>query len=133
MKRRALLRYTAALAAAVFTGLPKALWAREPAAAGDAALALLERPLMLAQFIEAGDIALIGREYLRQPRVGRSAQALRDALLARLGGPAAGDLRARLDHVVRQDYATHRTTMLAGWVISETEARQCALFALAHH
>jgi hypothetical protein len=32
---------------------------------------------------------------------------------------------------IRDDFAAGRTVMLDGWVLSATEARQCALFSLA--
>jgi hypothetical protein len=39
-------------------------------------------------------------------------------------------LRQRLDRVVQHDFSTGRTVMLRGWILSLTEARQCALFSL---
>jgi hypothetical protein len=42
---------------------------------------------------------------------------------------AAGRWRASVDSV-RDDFAHGRTVLIDGWVLSLTEARQCALFSL---
>ncbi len=36
----------------------------------------------------------------------------------------------QIDSQVKQDYAAGRTVIVDGWVLSLTEARQCALFSL---
>ena len=41
-------------------------------------------------------------------------------------------LRATLAVRIRDDFAAGRTVLLKGWVLSVTEARQCALFYLIH-
>ena len=38
--------------------------------------------------------------------------------------------RAWIDDQVRDDFAAGRTVLVGGWVLSVTEARQCALFSL---
>lgn len=38
--------------------------------------------------------------------------------------------RGSLTSVVRDDFARGRTIVIQGWVLSVTEARQCALFSL---
>lgn len=38
--------------------------------------------------------------------------------------------RARVRMAVRDDFAKGRTVILDGWVLSVTEARQCALFSI---
>lgn len=39
--------------------------------------------------------------------------------------------RAPIEQQVRDDFAAGRTVLVDGWVLSATEARQCALFSLA--
>jgi hypothetical protein len=39
-------------------------------------------------------------------------------------------IRSRLDNKVKSDFENERTLVLDGWVLSLTEARQCALFYL---
>jgi hypothetical protein len=35
-----------------------------------------------------------------------------------------------VDGKIKSDFETGKTAVIKGWVISETEARQCALYAL---
>ena len=39
-------------------------------------------------------------------------------------------LVARVDEMIRRDFAEDRTITVGGWVLAVTEARQCALFSL---
>jgi hypothetical protein len=41
-------------------------------------------------------------------------------------------LRDRLVQQVQQDFAQERTVLLHGWILSQTEARRCALFFILH-
>ena len=41
-----------------------------------------------------------------------------------------GDLSGALERVTRRDFAEGRTVVVNGWVLSVTEARQCALASL---
>lgn len=38
--------------------------------------------------------------------------------------------RPSIEQLVRDDFAASRTLLVEGWVLSATEARQCALFSL---
>ena len=38
----------------------------------------------------------------------------------------------QLDGAIRDDYAAGRVVTVKGWVLSVTEARQCALYSLSH-
>ena len=58
----------------------------------------------------------IGVRYREATPAERDAAALRAAI-----GPAA---------LVARDFADSRTVLVDGWVLSVTEARQCALFSL---
>jgi hypothetical protein len=66
------------------------------------------------------------------PREGDAA-ALKAAIL----GPPGGGLRLPwaerppLAERVRDDFAAGRTVLVNGWLLSVTEARQCALYSLA--
>lgn len=39
-------------------------------------------------------------------------------------------IRAALDDQVKQDFQTNKIVTVSGWVLSITEARQCALFSI---
>lgn len=41
-----------------------------------------------------------------------------------------GEIDAQLDSQVKNDFASGQTIVLNGWVLSRTEARQCALYTL---
>jgi len=62
-----------------------------------------------------------------------------DKLIQLLSGnsPIAGSsdetaIHQYLDQKVKQDFETGNTVLVKGWVLSVTEARQCALFSLAN-
>ena len=40
-------------------------------------------------------------------------------------------LRRELSAAIRRDFSAERTTSLDGWILSQTEARLCALVTLA--
>ena len=69
----------------------------------------------------------IGAHYLAAEPVRRTAAALRDLAW---GAAPGHDLAARVAARVRADFAAGRTVLVNGWVLSVTEARQCALFSL---
>ena len=39
--------------------------------------------------------------------------------------------RSSIEEQIRDDFAGGRTVVVSGWVLSETEARQCALYSLS--
>jgi hypothetical protein len=40
------------------------------------------------------------------------------------------ELIYQIDHKIKQDFEAGRTVVIKGWVLSQTEALQCALFHL---
>jgi hypothetical protein len=97
-----------------------------------------EPAVRLARVLRERDSArAIGREYLRSLPRGAGAGVLVDAIALDLPGghavlASAGDggLRALLAERSSVDFGEGRTVRLRGWVLSETEARLCALAAL---
>ena len=53
------------------------------------------------------------------------------ALRAAISDGARGEARPSVAQQVRNDFAAGRIVLVDGWVLSATEARQCALFSLA--
>ena len=98
-------------------------------AAPDAAA--LARPELLA-IVGPEQVREIGRQYRRTVPAEDDAQALRASILA--GAPWGSRLglarRPPVAERVRDDFAADRTVVVHGWVLSVTEARQCALFSL---
>lgn len=59
-------------------------------------------------------------------------EALTKTLRGDLDAGSSRSASARLKDRVRADFAEGRTVQLDGWILSVTEARQCALFSLLH-
>jgi len=74
----------------------------------------------------------IGVQYRRLVPAENDRIRLRAAILAGGAGGAGGwgGRAPSLAAKVRSDFAAGRTLLLNGWVLSATEARQCALFSL---
>ncbi|MEX2495407.1 MAG: hypothetical protein WD448_04920 [Woeseia sp.] len=121
--RRQVLRQLAALLGAASLPLPLAS-AGTCCRATDPELAAAVAALLP----NAGSAAAIGREYLRECRQERSAQVLQAAIRASLAAEpvSAEALRGR----IALDFRTADTVTLRGWILSRTEARLCALYAL---
>lgn len=80
--------------------------------------------------------AVLGLAYLRRANAEVSTDALVTAILpgrSRLNASRTSDqrLRAVLGRSIRDDFATGRTLVLRGWVVSVTEARLAALVLTA--
>jgi hypothetical protein len=80
----------------------------------------------------------IGEGYLKAHANEVHAGILVSAVLARLEldpeamqAMSAADLRERIDAAISDDFAADDVVALDGWVLSRTEARLCALVALA--
>ena len=114
LNRRQFLSVTAAGAALSLTRLAGA----QPGHAHDARE--LAHPELLSA-IGPDAVRDIGREY----RVLASSESDRAALLA-----ALHNARTSADAMVHDDFIAGRTVVVRGWVLSLTEARQCALFSL---
>ncbi len=86
------------------------------------------RPLFLSTVCDGQTLKHIGTGY----RTKTPAEAQEDRLIELLstGLPQGTDRAQQLDNQVKQDYAAGRTVIIDGWVLSVTEARQCALFSL---
>jgi hypothetical protein len=73
----------------------------------------------------------IGAQYRAAVPKENTAAALRAAISS---SPHQGFpwIRQRsIDEQIRDDFAAGRTVVVNGWVLSETEARQCALYSLS--
>jgi hypothetical protein len=94
---------------------------------GDNPLAL---PLFFSHIADVKTLTEAGLAY-------RKANRAEDdrAVLAKIlsGNESSGDkkaIEAALDDRVKQDFQTNKTVTVSGWVLSITEARQCALFSI---
>jgi hypothetical protein len=123
MDRRSFLHLTAATTVALATT------GCRPASGFDA------RSLAHPELLEAlgtDGVRAIGARYRDRHPEERGVNALRDAILAArpVSARFLGTVGPSVSDLVRDDFAQGRTVVVDGWVLSATEARQCALFSL---
>ena len=105
------------------------------ACAGDRGfeLAALSQPALLPAF--GGDeVRAVGRRYREMVPAESSVKALRAAILDTRPSALQRALgrEAAVAALVDGDFAAARVVVVNGWVLSVTEARQCALYSLLH-
>jgi hypothetical protein len=93
-------------------------------ARADVAGAALARPRLLEILRDERMVRELGQRYRENAPAENEARALADAIVRDAGAAAWVNDR------VQRDFAEGRTVTLNGWVLSVTEARQCALFSL---
>ena len=90
---------------------------------------LLYHPQSLAKIWDTDVMNTIGLNYmLKVPKENRER-----VLIKRLKQKSAGDrevLATSLEQQIKRDFDTANMVMIDGWILSVTEARQCALFSL---
>jgi hypothetical protein len=127
MKRRAFLLYS--LSATVLALPVAGCLNRKPIKA-------LSEPQVLMRLCDALTIQKIGEAYRAKVPAESGKEALTDRLLeASSGNPLSENLdntaiHAFLNNKIKQDFEAGRIVTLHGWMLSETEARQCAMFSL---
>jgi hypothetical protein len=97
---------------------------------------LLEFPTTLSTICDEKTIKQIGSEYLHTFPEENKPSRLRRQLLRDTNGKEIASttdvdiLTLHLQKKIHEDFRTSHTVILKGWVLSLTEARQCALFSL---
>jgi hypothetical protein len=97
---------------------------------------LYAKPKLLSKLCNDETIRLLGESYLKFDPDERN----RDRLMNKLYGHAIRidslqqqdrlSMRAQVENSIREDFAAGKTVVLKGWVLSVTEARQCALYSI---
>ena len=95
----------------------------------------LEQPKILGNFCNEKDIQEIGGAYRKENPNESQKQQLIDLLLkndegSKINSSDKSAVSDWLDQKTLQEFKSDKTIVVAGWVISVTEARQCALFSL---
>jgi len=80
--------------------------------------------------VGSGGIIKLGRTYRHQVPKENSIQVLTERLLSGKLSLFPADLNALLAEQVREDFTCGDTVQLMGWILSRTEARQCAIYSL---
>jgi hypothetical protein len=73
----------------------------------------------------------IGTQYRATVPSENTAAALRDAISSSQHRQFPWIERQSIEEQIRDDFAAGRSIVVTGWVLSETEARQCALYSLS--
>jgi len=123
LDRRRFLQLTAAGIAAGLTNTACAPDTAENAQA-------VGKPALL-EMLGSDRVRKIGTEYRAAVPNENTAAALRAAIAGsqHKGFPWIG--RGSIEEQIQDDFADARTVVVGGWVLSETEARQCALYSLS--
>ena len=91
----------------------------------------LKNPELLSHLLDNKSIIEIGELYLKQVPNENSERKLVSLLRN------STSLNINIDDIVQQqitnDYKSGETIMIDGWILSKTEARQCALFSLTQN
>lgn len=93
------------------------------------------QPQFLAHICDAKALRTIGAAYKHQVPGEKSEKKLAHLILTDNNGHAIPEstdgnkLEALLNQKIQQDFEAGRTVVVNGWVLSQTEARQCALFS----
>jgi hypothetical protein len=97
-------------------------------------LSILARPRVLGVLRDEQLLHVLGARYREMTPHERGASALVQAIMKDIDSKAATDplvsLEVRMSEQVRRDFSAGRTVTLNGWILSVTEARQCALHSL---
>jgi hypothetical protein len=92
-----------------------------------------ERPVFFSAIAEDSSIIKTGVAYRKSNRHEDDENTLKRILLSAAGANDSGDaasLRTQLANAVDADFKNGKVLVVNGWVLSLTEARQCALFSI---
>ena len=93
------------------------------------------QPFFFSHLADDKTIMETGRAYRRANREEDDKNRLKELLLANNSLTGEANYKAIQDIVVNKvnnDFKTGRINTVTGWVLSLTEARQCALFSILH-
>jgi hypothetical protein len=122
MKRRHFLGLAASSASALVCGGKPDSGASEPTR--------FVQPHLLQILRDPDLVRKLGRRYRELNPSEDDPQLLLRTVRAAAPASIFADTELQLDTTVQRDFAAGRTIVLDGWMLSVTEARQCALFSL---
>ncbi|QHS56315.1 hypothetical protein GWR56_12485 [Mucilaginibacter sp. 14171R-50] len=125
MERRLFVKLSA------FTALALTLPFAERCSTGSKEQAVAQ-PLVFSHLADAKAIREAGTEYRKNHKTEDDRQKLSQLLLSDKDKASLGkdEIRAKLDKQVNEDFKAGNILVVKGWVMSITEARQCALFSI---
>lgn len=92
-------------------------------------------PDLLSNFCSEKGLREIGLEYRKLVPAENLKQKLEDLILTGLNGKKLTTsnksvIEKMINNKIQADFTSYNTTIIYGWIISLTEARQCALLSL---
>ena len=105
-----------------FISIPAAYYCMRDVESGN----LLSQPQSLSLILDAKAISHIGNQYRVFVPEEKSAHSLINLLRAGSSKPEAS-IVSGLNETITHDFETGNTVLVDGWILSVTEARQCAL------
>ena len=90
----------------------------------------LGKPALL-EMLGSERVREIGTQYRVAMPNENTAATLRDAISNSRHQTFSWSRAGSIQGQIRDDFAAGRTVVVSGWVLSETEARQCALYSLS--
>lgn len=91
---------------------------------------IASRPFLFSQLADKRTIAEAGVAYRKQFPKENDKTILSNLLIGTNASQDKSAMEKRLDNSVLGDFKTGKTVTAAGWVLSITEARQCALYSI---
>ncbi len=95
----------------------------------------LDRPDFISHALDRTMMTNIGKAYLKSFPDENTPNGLSDLLMKNHPGKDQMDpdsLKTYFKQEIASDFLNERMVVVSGWVLSRTEARQCALFTLTH-
>jgi len=95
--------------------------------------AAIAQPQFLSHIFDAKTMLATGQDYLKQAPDENSKNKLADLLITNSSVTSSSDIKtihSYIDNRVKQDFANGKIAVVDGWILSVTEARQCALYSL---
>jgi hypothetical protein len=95
----------------------------------------MSQPVFLSRLFDEKTMNDVGMEYLQKVPGENDQEKLVQILADNNKISESSDIKEihqYLDQKIRQDFETGKTVLVKGWVLSFTEARQCALFSLVN-
>lgn len=96
----------------------------------------LGQPEFLSSISDPKTLSEIGAAYINKHPAEKKEDQLTGLLLTDNTGHSiskTADLPLLLDQKITNDFKTGKTVVVSGWVLSVTEARQCALYSLVEN
>ncbi len=129
MKRSVFIKLTVAGAAAVALPLTYGC-------GGNSAKKLIAEPEFLLKLIDVKTLYETGQAYIKKFPVEDNEKKLTDLLVENSAIVQSSDTKAIhlfFDKKIHDDFESGNTVIVNGWILSLTEARQCALFSITQN